>query len=75
MEYGLLALFAFRAARLSFRNPITRIALLAGGFTALVVAPCPTPRNRVTAREKMRNTGQGEAPNLGAPRKPASSAT
>jgi len=38
VEYGLLALFAFRAARLSFRNPIARIALLAGGFTALVAS-------------------------------------
>lgn len=36
LEYGLLALFAFRAARLSLESPLGRIALLAGLFTALV---------------------------------------
>lgn len=35
-EYGLLALFAFRAARLSLQSPLGRVVLFAGLFTALV---------------------------------------
>ena len=36
VEYAVLALFAFRAARLSLAHPLGRIVLVAGLFTALV---------------------------------------
>jgi len=36
LEYALLALFAFRAGRLSLRSPLVRVALFAGLFSAVV---------------------------------------
>jgi len=36
LEYAVLALFAFRAARLSLAHPLGRVVLVAGLFTALV---------------------------------------